>query len=221
MRKRAVCFAYVLVALSVLGFAAAIAHADTVNMAFTGVGGANADGYYVFPYLFTVTDQTTKTTTTNVPLMCISFDREIYQTNPPETWQATLETAGEAGTQYEEAAYFLSTAVGGSAQAVIDAQLAAWYLFDPTNLTLKNDMTVGAWALVDQTYQNSFLIEYANNPVYLAIDTTQSTGGIPQNFIGLTPEPGTWALFGSGLMGIVAILYLKRRPVARADQLRF
>jgi len=214
MRRNISCFAGLLVALMVLGLGRA-SYADTVTLQFTGVGGANTDGYYIYPYYFNITDG--NTTTDHVPLMCFSFDREIYLTNPPEQWQATLETAGQAGKQYEEVAYFLSTAVSGTPQQVIDAQLAAWYLFDPTSQTFSN-MTAGAKALVNATYSDSFLSQYANDPVYLASDTS-GTG--PQNFVGLTPEPGTWALLGSGLIGIIAMLYFRKRSETRVGQLGF
>ena len=63
------------------------ASADTYTVNFTGVGGQSTAGVYVYPYNFTVTDITTPMPSANVSMMCIDFDREIFQ---PETWTATL-----------------------------------------------------------------------------------------------------------------------------------
>jgi hypothetical protein len=43
----------------------------------------------------------------------------------------------------------------------------------------------------------------------------------PQNFVGLTPAPDTWVLLGTGLIGIVAMLYFRKRSETRAGQLGF
>lgn len=229
MRRKLTGFAYVLVVLGVLGLGR-VSNADAVTLAFTGVGGASTNGFYVYPYYFDIYNQNQTTLlASHVPLMCISFDREIYQTNPPEAWQVTRETAAEADAgdtvpdsrRYEEAAYFLSLAASGDA---VDAQLAAWYLFDP-NPTLE---TVGEQAFV--TAFNSAHVNldmYANDPVYLALGGTQPNGyGVPQNFVGLdaitpVPEPGTWALMGSGLIGIFAMLYIRKRSRNYVGQLGF
>jgi len=60
---------------------------------------------------------------------------------------------------------------------------------------------------------------YAGYDVYTPIDGSQSTGGDPQTFIGnpggsnntVTPEPSTYLMFGTGLMGLGLMLYLKKR----------
>lgn len=214
MRRKLTCFAGLLVTLLVLGLGRA-SYADSVQLTLTGTGSATWGSDYIYPYYFTIQDVTTHTTVTNVALMCISFDRNIYQ---GETWDATSETAAaaDAGTghkYYEEAAYFLSLAAAG--QDPVTAQLAAWYLFDP-NPVLWNQN-------VDKLLKaaNSVNLDlYANNPVYIALDGAPSYG-LAQDFVGLTPEPGTWALLGTGLIGIVAMLYFRKRSETRVDQLGF
>jgi hypothetical protein len=219
--RKLTCFVYLLVALWVLGLGR-VSCANTVTLAFTGVGGASANGYYIYPYYFDIYDQNkTNLLASHVPLMCISFDREI---SAPETWQAMRETAAEADAgdtvpnsrRYEQAAYFLSLAAQNSAVAV-NAQLAAWDLFDPQPIL----ETVGEQAFVAAfNSANVNLDLYANDPVYLALEGSQPVGyGVPQQFVGVTPEPGTWALLGSGLIGIVAMLYFRKRSETHVGQL--
>jgi PEP-CTERM motif-containing protein len=225
MRRKLTCFAWFLVALLGVGISR-VSYADTVRMVFTGVGGASAGGYYIYPYYFDIYNQSkTNLLASHVPLMCLSFDREIYQTNPPETWLVTRETAaaadaGDNSHRYEEAAYFLSFAKNNPTEAG-DAQLAAWDLFDPQP-SLETAGEQAFMAAFNKANVNLNL--YANDPVYLALNGTESNGyPIPQNFVGLgpVPEPGTWALLGSGLMGIVAMLYFRKRSQTHAGQLGF
>lgn len=208
MNKTVTLFVRVLVALMVLGVGRSIANADTVQLTLTGTGTATWGSDYIYPYYFTVKDG--NTTASNIALMCISFDRTI---TVGETWDATLMTAAAADTQYsttnyEEAAYFLSLAATGN-DPVAD-QLAAWYLFDPNNPTLAAEMTQGAWNLVDNPPSGSSLNQYANDPIYIAQDGSAQYG-LAQDFVGLTPEPGTWAMLGSGLIGVIAMVYFRRR----------
>jgi len=214
MRRNLTCFACLLVALLVMGLGRA-SYADSVKLTLTATGSATWGSDYIYPYYFTINNETTHTTVTNVALMCISFDRNVYQ---GETWDATLGTtaAADAGTghkYYEEAAYFLSLAAAG--QDPVNAQLAAWYLFDH-NSSLYNQKVQDLL-----TAANSVNLDlYANDPVYIALDGAPGYG-LAQNFVGLTPEPGTWALFGSGLIGIMATLYFRKRSETRAGQLGF
>ena len=46
-----------------------VSFADTLT--FTGVGGANTDNYYIYPYDFTIT--TPDSTTTGVAMTCLNF----------------------------------------------------------------------------------------------------------------------------------------------------
>jgi hypothetical protein len=192
-----------------------LARAESFNITLTGVGGAAAGPYYIYPYDFTI--QAGAKTYTDVALMCINFDREIYF---GETWTANEVTAASLGTKYEEAAYLYSlAAAGGSGDAVADAQWAAWYLFDP-----------GAGD-VDPAYGDSItgLIataalhagSYGNYDVYLPVAGSQPDGdGLPQIFIGngeppynVTPEPSALLLMATGLLGLASLLYFKKRGV--------
>ena len=211
---------YLLVALLTMGLASTSARADTVQLTLTGTGGVMWGSDLIYPYYFTVKDG--NTTANKVALMCISFNRTV---TIGETWDANLMTAAAADaqyntTKYEEAAYFLSLAAPGTSAR--DSQLAAWWLFepstDPTYQTLKSEMTPGAWALVNNAPSSLVLSQYANDAVYIALGGSAQYG-LAQDFVGLTPEPATWSLLISGLIGILMLVYFRRRAGVRTEQL--
>jgi hypothetical protein len=197
------------------------ARANSFTMTLTSAGPATAGPYYIYPYDFSITDGTK--TFTNVPLMCINFDREIYS---GETWTANEVTAGSLGSSYEEAAYLYSLAASApNAKAAADAQWAAWYLFDSgagaTDPADGNNITglIAAAAL--------HAGGYANYDVYLPVagSQTPSTDGLPQIFVGngeppyaVTPEPNAFFLLATGLLGLASVLYFKKRGVPAAAQ---
>jgi len=83
---------------------------------------------------------------------------------------------------------------------------AAWWLFEGAPF-----LTPGAQALValaqSQTYTQG---EFSNVMLFTAIPGTESGNlGTAQNFMSTTPEPGTLALLGSGVIGMAGILRRK------------
>jgi hypothetical protein len=54
---------------------------------------------------------------------------------------------------------------------------------------------------------------YPNIDIFIPIDGTQSTGGEPQFFVGDppdAPEPSSYLLFGTGLLGLAVLGFRKR-----------
>jgi hypothetical protein len=197
------------------------ARAESFTMTLTGVGGASAGPYYIYPYDFTI--KAGANTFTNVALMCINFDREIYF---GETWTANEFTAASLGQNYEEAAdLYNQAATGITPDAVSDAQWAAWYLFDPGAGDIDPADGHNVTSLI--TAANKGYSAYANYDVYLPVPGSQPNGdGIPQIFIGNgeppyqpTPEPSALLLLATGLLGLASLLYFKNRGVRASAQI--
>jgi hypothetical protein len=198
-----------------------MAHADgnPVTMVFQDVNGANDGQYYVSPYTGTMNTHT-------VTLFC---DDVLNEVNFGQTWQANvtnLGTAiqnhdfsqtryggvtsslvyGNAAQVYQEAAW-LTTQFGSNSSNYKDLQYALWFLMNP-NLTKYDTAGAQVWldmAGADYTSidPNNFLIitntSSANNPLAL-------TGQV-QEFLVVTPEPGTFAMVACAMLALVITLF--------------
>ncbi len=113
---------------------------------------------------------------------------------------------GNAAQTYQEAAW-LTTQFGSNSSNYKDLQYALWFLMNP-NLT-KYD-TAGAQVWLDMAGKdytsidpNDFLIitntSSASNPLAL-------TGGV-QEFLVITPEPGTFAMVACAMFALVITLF--------------
>ncbi len=190
-----------LCSLLLLTLALAVAPASaSVNMDFTGVtGGQSYQGVETYPYLFNVGS------TSNVPLMCLSFHEEI---SGGETWLANEGTVTTSSSQSDqEAAWLFRQDLVGTPDPDING--AIWYLFEGAP-----PLTSGAQAFYDAAvaaYTAGFSnAELAGIVIYTAIPGTQTGDlGTPQNFMGVAPEPGTLVMFGSGIVGLAGLLRRK------------
>jgi len=197
-----------------------MAHADgPVTMVFKSVNGVNDGQYYVSPYSGTMNGQTVK-------LFC---DDVLNDVNFDQTWQANvtnLGTAiqninfsptryggvpsslvyGNAAQVYQEAAW-LTSQFGSNSSNYKDLQYALWFLMNP-NLTKYDTAGAQLWLdMAGKDYKsidpNDFLIvtntSSANNPLAL-------TGGV-QEFLVITPEPGTFAMVACAMLALVITLF--------------
>lgn len=183
MRYRRIIMKTRLNLLALVIFVLAITPAFAGTITFTGTGPYHYAGEPSFQYDFS----------DGITRMCINNDRFI---STGETWEVNVLPVT---TLAEEQAAWLFLHAGDGSDS--DYQGAVWYLFNPATT-----LTTGAASLVSQVQGMSFTSgEFAD--VQLYVPTTNQTGwtnGIPQAFLGQTPEPGTLLLIGSGVLGIWA-----------------
>ena len=169
--------------------------AGIVNLQFNTTG-PYSYGYPTYPYYFTVNG------TTPESLMCIGYNEHITY---GESWQANEMTVAAYGAlindplKAEELAYMYTLALAdGGANSTINAE--AWFINEGVpspepDAALMAGFTPGA---------------YSNVSVY--VPTSNQIGwteGVPQTFLGSTPEPSTLLILSSGVLGLAGVLRRK------------
>ena len=92
-----------------------------------------------------------------------------------------------------------------------DIQLAAWALMDPDTLNnLFRSNNTAADAYLFAAYKNKSTVNTA------AFEILSDVGGTHQEFMTSTPEPGSLALLGAGLLAAGATRFLRRKKVTSA-----
>jgi hypothetical protein len=187
---------------------------STVNMQLTSVGGNSAGGVYTYPYYFSINGAAP------VALICDSYDNEVIV---GETWQANVSSLlsgqGLFGNQlldYKAAGLIFKSILNGTLSANV-GNYAMWGLFSTNAQSNPYFQSSGAGAIETQylalaaTAQNS---AFNGLVLYTPIAGTQSWGGTAQEYIGYSPvpEPGTLALFGTGLLSLSGLI---RRKLAK------
>lgn len=184
-----------------LGILVLPAVAATVDMQFTGLPTSNNYwGVASYPYDLSVNGGPAQW------MMCVGYYEHI---EGGETWRADVVSVGSLDLSthlidYQAAFLFEMAVADQGANSEINA--ATWYLFEGAP-----SLTLGAQDLVtvaqSQTFQQG---EFGNVLLYRAIPGTENSNlGTAQDFLGSTPEPGSLALFGSGLIGAASMLRRK------------
>ncbi len=207
----AVCFA----AISQVGGA--------TTLTLTGTGGTavniGSESVYVYPYDFSVNGSSSTT-----QLMCLNFDKDV---TVGESWTVNVDTIAQAAhgdstllNQYEEDAWLYSQitpSISQSQQTLI--QFAVWDILDPSGVGTSSDPYWNANSgaiqnLINQAstavgsegpdFFNQFVVYLPDHDSSFYSSANGFPNGVPQSFIGTsaTPEPGSLALLGTGLLGI-------------------
>jgi hypothetical protein len=175
------------------------AAATVVNMKLTNLPTNHQyAGVYTYPYDLSVNGNRSQW------MMCIAYHEEI---SVGETWKANVVNVSSLDPNtyrldYEAAFLFKMAEADHGANPSINA--AAWWLLEGAPSTL-SPTALGLVSLAQkQSYSHG---EYSDVLLYRAIPGTQ-TGrlGTAQDFLGTTPEPGTLALLGSGVLGLGGLL---------------
>lgn len=225
-------FAGVLLLLALMIAApAALADGTQVMMTFVGVNGIHDANYYVSPYLGLMSGSGQSSL---VNLFCVDFNNEVTWN---QIWQANvtpLSSSDLSNTRYGNAAdvallklsdpyYNTYSAAQLYAQAawltmqfnqylntnptqVIALQYAIWDLFAPNAPT---NAAAQAWILSAE--QNYGSVDLNNFELVTNVGPLALTGQV-QEFIVPTPEPGTFALLGIALLGLM--LFVRRKGKA-------
>lgn len=156
--------------------------------------------YYVGPYTLQINGD-------NMPVLCVDFQDESWV---GDIWSANISQVGgdisltyhPADTvQYEEEAYLYHLITQPNADRV-DIQHAAWAITDPNynpNAAAQTYINLAVANYSQMNFNGYEIISSANNPH-------------EQEFMTMTPEPASLALFGGGLLAFGSFFRRRRRP---------
>lgn len=217
------------VSLFCVTVAAVPAIADTLTL--TGVGGAQSDGVYIYPYKFTVTAN--GKSVENVSMSCLNFNRAITM---GESWAVDAISIpmgsgsnidGESPASYRADAW-LYNQYNNPNYTATEVQFAIWSIMDPAGVKYTNGFDSKAKELASDALAEANILpaSYFANDVLFIPDTSNKSGwgdnGEPQIFIvdpspiAPTPEPSGLLLFGTGLLGTGLIVQRRQMLSARS-----
>ncbi|MBC7895783.1 MAG: PEP-CTERM sorting domain-containing protein [Cytophagaceae bacterium] len=220
-------------AAAALTLASAQATAQTANLKFQTGPGSNpvAYGYYVGPFWGTVTSDPTKP---KIDLYCVDVLNSITW---GKTWSANLTNLASGNlantrhgdaklANYQQAAFLATqfTAPGVQTNMWGGIQAAIWNLLNPgqpnggTNVNLNS--TEAYWlAQANLWSQNTQAVSDFDFSRWTIVTDVNAAGNVSgkgtQEFLttGITPEPETWMLMGTGLFLIVGFAFKRGRMV--------
>lgn len=205
---------------------------NTAHLYFNGPQGGSLGGIQTYPYGFTINGDNNGGN--YYPLICDTFTRGI---SPGDQWDAYVLNMGNLNSTnvgglffggvngggsgavqyYMAAALLFEDARNNSGNAPYD-NWAIWYMFSPSDVTGSSQ-----WGSLSSADQNTIKgdasaaisaaasdqpSQFSNVVIYTPTD------GVGQEFFGwntpgAAPEPSSLALFGSGVLGIAAVLRRK------------
>lgn len=176
--------------------------ASPVTASFAGLGGASQNGEYIYPYFVTIDNGP------QIPMVC---DDIFHASAIGDTWDANItalsshdmsNTRFQDYAKYVEAGFLLQQIAPANQAEWGNINWAIWKIFNPgINPGPDPEGTLGVaywYDLALGTNLETVNVDFVM--ILTPVDAQSETGD--QEFMYLTPEPGTLLLAGSGLLAL-------------------